>query len=98
MPYFQKAFWKNVNKEPSDKFMGLHGHDLPLAAVLVVAPLEGDHAVLHGEDTVVGYGDTMGIAAKILHYAGGVFEWRLAVDDPLLAVKRINQVPKSRLI
>ena len=88
MPDFHKPIRQNMDQKPADKLRRGNSHQFPPAAVPVIPPLEGDHAVFHADDTVIRNGDAMGISAEIFHYAGGAFERRLTVNDPFLFVQR----------
>ena len=60
----------------------VQGHRLLAIAVAVVLPAEADLAVVHGQQTVVGDGDTVGIAADIVEDLGRPGEGPLRVDHP----------------
>lgn len=74
------------------KLVGIQRHDLLAAAVPVVSPLESNGTVFNLKDPVVGNGHPMGIAAKVFHNAGRVFEGRLAVDHPFFVVAQVQQI------
>jgi hypothetical protein len=81
----------DMKKEPSDKLVGLEGHGFLTVMVCIIAPEEGDLAVLDGEDTVITDGDSMGIPAEVLKGPLGAIEGGFAIDDPLFMVERSSE-------
>ena len=55
-----------------------------LAGLSVVLPAEGDAIVLEADEAMVGDGDAVGVAGKIVENVFGSTEGRLGVDDPIL--------------
>jgi hypothetical protein len=76
-----------MKEESSDKLVGLEGHGLLTVMVCIIPPLEGNLAVLEGEEAVITDGDSMGISAEVLKDPLGATEGRFAVDDPLFPVE-----------
>jgi hypothetical protein len=76
-----------MKKEPPDKFICLQHHGLLTAIVGIVSPEKRDVTVPVGEDTVIAYGNPVGISAEVLENTLGAVEWRLAIDDPLLVIE-----------
>ena len=76
-----------MKKEPADKLVGLEGHGLLTVMVGIIAPQEGNLAVLEGEDAVITDRDPMGISGEVLQDAVGAIEGRFAIDDPLILVE-----------
>jgi hypothetical protein len=62
-----KAMWQDMQQEPADELMRRERHDaLPLrtiAAVVFVA--EGDAGLVERNQTLVGDGDTVGVAREV---------------------------------
>jgi hypothetical protein len=54
----------------------------------IIAPEEGNLAVLEGEEAVIADGDSVGISTEVGKDSLGAIEGGFAVDDPLLAVER----------
>ena len=50
----------------------------------IILPLESHMGLIDGEDSMVGYGYTMGVASQILKHVFWTAEGRLGVDDPVL--------------
>ena len=59
-----------------------------LIVVSGVAPTKGDLSVVESNQSVVGDGDAMGIAAEILQHVIGSAEGWFGVDDPIFAEER----------
>jgi hypothetical protein len=55
-----------MDQEAADELLAVEGHDLLAIAVTVVLPFEPDLAVVHGQQTVVGDGDTVGVPPDIV--------------------------------
>ncbi len=52
--------------------------------VSVILPLKGHMGLIDGDDSMVGYGNTMSVASQILKHVFRAAEGRLGVDDPVL--------------
>jgi hypothetical protein len=74
---------QGVQQEAADELVGGKGHDLGLAMMSIVPPLEGDFSVGDAEQTGVGDRDGVCVAAEIGQDLSGAAEWRLGVDHPL---------------
>lgn len=85
-----------MDKESADELMGRQRHDLASGIVLVVPPLEADHAIGNAEYAVIGDSNTVRIAAKVLDNATSVFERRFAIDDPLLGIQSRKELVPCR--
>jgi hypothetical protein len=90
MPDFHKPMRKDVHKEAPYKLKCGNRHNLPLIAVPVIAPFEGDLAVLYFQNAAVGNSNAVCIPSEVFHNTGGRFEWRLTVYDPLLMITGIK--------
>ncbi len=86
-----------MEKETPDEFFSGQGYDLALAAVPAITKGEGDVAIFDVEDTVIGNGDAMGIAAEIVENFFWSAERRLGVDDPWVFIKLSEQAVESCL-
>ena len=49
----------------------------------VVLPLEGDAALIEGDESAVGDGDAMGVSGEVGEHGFGSSEWSLGIDDPV---------------
>ena len=84
---FHEAVRQDMHKEPPDKFLGRNGHYFPLAAILVILPLESDAPAVNAQNPAVGDGYPVGVATEIIHNAGCVLKRRFAVNKPLFCVE-----------
>ena len=76
-----------MDKKPSDEFIVSQIHVFLFIIIPVVTPFECDYAVFKLQYTVVGNGNTMGISSEIFNYTAGIFEWRLAINNPFFLFK-----------
>jgi len=61
-----EAVGQHMEQETANEFVGLQGHDFLPVVITVILPEEGDRAVLHVEQAVVGNGHAVGIAAQVV--------------------------------
>src|SRR5712691_5862371 len=54
---------QDVKQEATDEFLGLESEGLFSISVFAISIAQGDQAVLHVEDTIVGQRDAVGVAA-----------------------------------
>jgi len=73
---------EDVEEEAANELVGVERHCLGFVADAVILPAEADAAVLAGEETTIGDGDAMGIAAEIVEHLLGSAERAFGVDDP----------------
>ena len=78
---------QNMEKEPSDKLVGLERHSLLAVMVCIIPPSEGDLAVAEGEEAVITDGDPVSISGEVLKDSLDAIEGGFAIDDPLLLVE-----------
>jgi hypothetical protein len=71
-----------VEQEAANELVGGERHCLSFVACAVVLPLETDTIILAGEETAVGDGDAMGVAAEIVEHLLGSAERPFDLDDP----------------
>jgi hypothetical protein len=76
-----------MKEEPSDELIGLESHSLLFIPIGIVAPTEGDIAVLGFDNTVIADRDPVGISAQVLKDSFSAVEGRLAIDDPLFMIE-----------
>ena len=69
---------------------GGDGHHLGLASVTIIFPLEGDLAVLQGQQPAIGDGHAMGVAAEILQHVLRSAKGGLGVDHPFLVFEGLQ--------
>jgi hypothetical protein len=76
-----------MEKEPSDKLMGIQRHDIFFISVGVITPAEGYFAVFNFEDTMIADGYSVGISAEVLKDSFDAVKRRFAIDYPLLMIE-----------
>jgi hypothetical protein len=86
-----------VDQETAKKLHGRQRHGAPLVAVGVVLPPEGDPFAVEGEQSMVGDGYPVGIAAEVAEHLCRPAESRLGMDDPVVAVECAQESGKSFL-
>lgn len=84
MAYLYKPVGQHMEKEPSDKLMGIQRHDLFLISVGVITPEEGYFAIVKLEDTVITDSYSVCISAQVLKDSFYAVKRRFTIDDPLL--------------
>lgn len=80
-----KSTRQGVEKKAASELRGIESHGSLLIPSSIVLPLKGDLAVLDVEQSVVGDGDTMGIACEVVKDVLGSAEWWFGVDHPVVA-------------
>ena len=76
---------QDMEQEAAQELFGGNRHLALLAAVSVILPSEGDLAVGNGDETVIGDGDTMGIAGQVMQHMLRPSEGAFRIDHPILA-------------
>lgn len=74
-----KTVGQDMEQETADEFAGLQRHHLLLVVMAIVLPAEADGAVRELDQTAVGDGDAVGVAAEIGQHLLGSAEWALGV-------------------
>ncbi len=99
VPDAHEATGQQMQQEPTEELIGADGHFLFLVAVCVVLPSEGDPIVLKRQQPVVGNGNAVRVARKIMQYVFRPAEGRLGIHDPILAEKLPEKLRKrARLV
>ena len=91
MPDTDEALWQDVKQKPAMNSVRGNGHDSDLVAACVVPPTKRDVAAVEGNETVVGDGDTVGVAPEVTDHLLGAAEGGLGIDDPVLAKQRSEE-------
>jgi len=95
----RRRFYEGIYQAEIDgalwTFDTIQRHRLLAVAVPVILPAEPDLAVVHGQQPVVGDGDTVGVASDIVEDLGWPGERPLRVDHPL-GVPNWRQMPPER--
>src|SRR5258708_4270731 len=80
-----EAAWQQVEQEAAQELVDRQSQQSLLVGVRGVSPAEGDVALLKGDESAVGDGDAVGVAAEIAQRVLRSPEGRLGVDDPVVA-------------
>lgn len=76
---------QDVEQEASEKLLDVEGHEPFRDVSCAVVPAKGHPIVVEGDESVVGDGHAVGVAAEVAQHLPGSGEGRLAVDDPVFA-------------
>jgi hypothetical protein len=82
-----QAAGQDVKQEAAQELMGGNCHDLLLASVGIISPVERDVIVFKGYEPMVGDGHAMGVAGQAVENMFGDAERWLGVDDPVLLIQ-----------
>ena len=82
-----EASGQHVKEEASQELAGAQSHDALLAAAGIVLVTERDAFPIEGQQTVIGYGDAVGVTAQVAQHLRRPAKSLLGIDDPVLAVK-----------
>src|SRR5258708_11545483 len=77
-----KALGQHMEEEAADKLIGRQGQGFLLTVIAVVLVAELDLAVFDGEQTIIGDGHAVGIAAHIVEYLLGSSKGLFGVYHP----------------
>jgi len=89
MPDFDESTGQRMEQEPSDELNRVDSGLLDLFGFTILV-CKGYPPILEGDQTMIGYGDPMGVAAEIFKDVFGTFNRLLKVDDPLFRIKAID--------
>ena len=91
-----EAVGEHVEEKTADEFVGVKGQSLFSIPVFAISITQGDQAVLHVEDTVVGQSDAVGVAAEIIKDRLWRTERLLRVDHPVLFTQLLEFLAGGR--
>ena len=94
MPDAHEATWKQMQQKAPKELIGADGHLPLLVAVGVILPSEGHSVVLEGHQPMVGDGNPVRVARKIMQHVFRPAEGRLGVDNPVLAEQLAQELRK----
>jgi hypothetical protein len=86
-----------MEHEATQELFGGDRHLALLAAVSVVLPAEGDVAVGHGQEAMIGDGDAVCVTSQVVEHILRSAEGAFAIDDPLLTKERSQERGKCLL-
>ena len=91
-----EAVRQAVQKKAADELIGAKRHCPGHAVVSIVLPGEADLAVGERDQSAVGDGDAMGVAAEISQHLFGAAERWLGIDDPVDAPEFVEPGGEDR--
>ena len=91
VPDADETLRQHVQQEAADELVGGNGHRALLVSVSVVPPAECDVVAIEGEQSMIGDGDAMGVAAEITQHLLGAAEGGFGIDDPVLPKQRSQE-------
>jgi len=80
-----EALGEQMQEEAAQKLTERESHQLLLIVVSGVAPTKGDLAVVERNQSVVGDGYAMSVAAQVVEYELGTTERWFGVDDAIFS-------------
>ena len=83
-----EALGEQMQEEAAQELIEREGHQFLLIVVSRVAPPKSDLAVGPRDQSMIGDGHAMGVAAQILEHIFGAAEGRFGVDDPVFSEQR----------
>ena len=95
MPDAHEGIREHVKKEPADELLGVYGYLFTLVAISTISIPEADQAIFNFHYSMVGDGDTMSVAAKIVQHLLGTVERRFGVNNPVFLPELADQAGKS---
>ena len=84
MPDTHQSRRHHMQQEAPDEFVGIERHHPFGGAMTVIFPAKLDFAIINVKQAIVGNGDAMGIAPKIVEHLPGTAKGRLGVDHPFV--------------
>ena len=87
---------ENMEQESAQKLVGRDGCELLLATMGVISPEEGNMAIAKTHEAMVRDGHAMRVASQIVQHLIRPAEWRLGIDDPVLA-EQLSKEPAEGL-
>lgn len=87
MPDALEAAGQHVRQKTADELGGVERHAFLCRAVSVVPPVEGDAAMVEGNQAAIGDRDPAGVAAQIGKHLPGAGERTLGVHRPFDAAQ-----------
>src|ERR1700686_823437 len=77
-----KPVRQHMDQEAADELVSRESHGLLTVVIAIILPSKADLAVVHGNQAIVGDGDTVGIAADIIENLFRASKRPLGKDHP----------------
>jgi hypothetical protein len=84
-----EAVRENVQQKPPDELARVERHHFALVVMSIILPQEAHSTVGHVNETAVGDGNSMSIAAEILEDLRGTAKRTLGIDNPGRLAQRL---------
>lgn len=81
-----KAGRERMQQEAPQEFVGGQGHGFVLAAIPVIFPPECNFAFGKGNESMIGYSDTVGILGQVFQHILRTTKWSLGMHHPAMAM------------
>ena len=80
-----EASRQDMDEESSDELSGFEGHGFVaiLCLMAIILPLEGDAALIVGDQPAIGDGDPMGLSGQVSEYGLGAGKGTFSIDYPV---------------
>ena len=95
MPDTMEAVRQAMKQEAADELERVERHQLRLVVMAIVLPAKADTAIGKFNDTGIGDGDTVRVAAKIGQHLLRPAKRRLGIDNPLRATNICNEASEG---
>ena len=95
MPNTHEGIGKHMEQKPADELLSFYRQLLALISISTISIPESDQNVFDFYYSMVGDGNTMSVAAKVVQRLLGTVERRLAVNYPVLLPQLADQIEKS---
>ena len=83
VPYSNETAWNNMEQETPDELRHRKRHGFLPVIIGIVLPPEGSAGIRQGGQTVVTYGNPVGVSSQILQDRLGPCKRRLDINNPL---------------
>ena len=83
-----------MQKEAAQELICCHCHLALLVAVRIILPAESNVLPIEAQEPMIANGNAMGVARQLVQHMFRSAERRLCVNDPRLAVKRLDETCK----
>jgi hypothetical protein len=83
MPQTHETGRKDMKQKAANELAGIKGHQPDLVSSAIILPAEGDFAILELDETMIGDGHPMRIAAEVIQDLRRAAEGGLGVDNPV---------------
>ena len=90
-----EAFRQHMQEETPDELVGSECHFAFRVGVAVIPPVKPDLVVIKRNQSMIGDGDPVGVAAQVTEHLFGPTEGRFDIDDPVVGMDAADQGAKA---